>query len=259
MTDLFLNAGFGEPIGDKPLDEIANMGFVGVRQDYVRRRGRQLVQEFAAHNDIRPIFLIGGGKTKSNPDAIERAASECAHYCHRYQLFERPRKPIFEIINEPNLSPYYADHPIREFALAVNRSFIAVRSYDHDALVFAGGVSNTDETSLNYLERAVFYMHESIGIAFHSYHTTAPPEEPHEPFASREAEMQRLLSITRDRFLALTELGRHTAPQKRGFWCFSKKYQETDADVAQYLMGNQVLCQVHGLDCRVPASGRPKS
>ncbi len=110
-----------------------------------------------------------------------------------------------------------------------------MRSYDHDALVFAGGVSNTDETSLNYLERAVFYMHESIGIAFHSYHTTAPPEEPHEPFASREAEMQRLLSITRDRFLALTELGRHTAPQKRGFWCFSKKYQETDADVAQYL------------------------
>ena len=233
-TDLLLNQGFGELIGDAAFDETANEGFVGIRQDIPGHNTRDLVQEFVLHDEMTPIFLIGPGKTDRPPGDIARIAGECAGYCHEYKLFERSARPIFEIVNEPNLAPYYEEQPVF-YARAVNKALMAIRAYHADALVLAGGVGNTDDYSLSYLERAAAYFMDEVGIGFHSYHTKAPPQKPHKGFPNRHAEMIRLRSIAGDRVLALTELGRHTASQTSGCWPFKKGYRESDEDVARYL------------------------
>jgi hypothetical protein len=224
-TDLFLNAGFGELLGDINLVDIANMGFVGVRQDYVRTHGQDLVAEFAMV-ELQPIFLIGPGKTKDDPRVISMAARECAEHCATYSI-----RAYIEIINEPNLSPRYEDD-WRDYTNAVNQSFQAIRAVDPDVVVLAGGVLCTNEHDFDYFERASAYLEPGIGLAFHTYHCEAPPDKPHKGFPNRNAEMVRLKNAARDRLLVCTEIGRHTATQKTGHWPCKKTYQESDDDVA---------------------------
>lgn len=227
-TDLFLNAGFSELLGPLNMTDIANMGFVGVRQDYVRTHGQDLVAEFATA-ELEPIFLIGPGKTKDDPRVISMAAQECAEHCKTYSL-----RAYIEIINEPNLSPRYEDN-YRDYANAVNQSFRAIRTVNPDVVVLAGGVLCTCDRDFEYFERASAYLEPEIGLAFHTYHCEGPPHKPHKGFPNRHSEMVRIKKAARDRLLVCTEIGRHTAPQKTGRWPCKKTYQETDDVVATHL------------------------
>lgn len=234
MADLGLNAGFGFTVGTNPLDEIANMGFVRVRQDYVRSRGPDLVQEFVL-TELQPLFLIAGGKTMLSPELIAQAAGECAHLCKRHRLFDRASlRPAFEIVNEPNLSKRYKKDPLA-FAQTVNLSRHAIRKHDPTALILSGGVLCTARRDFKYLEKAVGNLLPDIGVAFHSYHERHPPQKAHKGFKTRAAEIRRIKGIVDGRFLACTEIGRHSAPQTRGWLCFKKGYREDWETVAKHL------------------------
>ena len=56
----FLNAGFGEVLGEAWLNRISELGFAGVRTD-ILKNWRPVVDELGRFEKLSPIFLFGGG------------------------------------------------------------------------------------------------------------------------------------------------------------------------------------------------------
>ena len=116
--DLYLNAGFGEPLGKETLDLIRSLGFVGVRQDIPNDDAnamRPLVREVADAGLIG-IFLIGAevvnGKAigsahvNEQPHVIIRRGEMLAHL-----MMEENASGVIEVVNEPDLSIYEGKPP----------------------------------------------------------------------------------------------------------------------------------------------------
>lgn len=240
---LFLNAGFGEPIGVEALDLIRRLGFSGVRQDVVKGDvAEALCQELGA-STLTPILLVGGGKMRvdrtdgASPEAIIELARHVAIQAERCGLFDREFPAAIELGNEPDTfdTQQYHNRPDL-FARVVREGAAAIRQLSTRAVVVSGGVGNTSDFNLDYLSRAIaFGLPDDCAIGYHCYRTTATPGTPHKRFRSRDEEFTRLRQVVGSRPIWCTEVGWHTAPStvKTG-WFSKKKIRFSDEQVAAF-------------------------
>jgi hypothetical protein len=231
---LYLNAGFGEPLGHELLRTIADRGFAGIRQDIPTPNAvRPLINEIAMAG-IHAILLVNGGKMDQPPEQVPGLAANVARLVRRLGIENRV---AIEVGNEPDASPHYANNPER-FAHLVHASHAKIRTESRWVQIITGGVTTTSNEALNYLAATVdFGIPEDCTIGYHSYRTTREPEWAHKGFPSREAEFATLKEIADRRPIANTEIGWHTAPSviRYGCWGLRKKtVQFSDEQVADF-------------------------
>jgi hypothetical protein len=239
---LFLNAGFGEPLGVEFLRALPARGFAGIRQDVPDpESARGLCREIAA-SGIQAVLLIAGGRMDSggraaSPAEIAALARDVAALGRELGLFAGAFPSAIEIGNEPDGAVRYADDP-GLFAEAVRLSRDAVREIAPGAPVIVGGISTTSRDGLGYLARAAAAgLPEDTAVGYHTYRTTQEPEAPLRGFPSRSAEFERLKQIAGRRPVWCTEAGWHTAVSyvPDGLWgLLKRKVQYTDDQVADF-------------------------
>lgn len=232
---LYLNAGFGEPLGVQFLKTLPRRGFVGIRQDIPNSAVAEPLLREIADAHLHPVLLIGGGKMNSSPSTIAMLAEYVALIAQRLGL--TGRKPALEIGNEPDIAPGYADHP-EQFAEAVCLAHERVQAVSDRFLVVTGGISTTGRANLDYLKRAIEYgLPEDVVIGYHTYRTTRQPQEPLKGFLSRDAEFAELKRIAGGREIWNTEIGWHTAQSTIRFGPMKmckRKIQFSDEQVADF-------------------------
>lgn len=237
---VFLNAGFGEPLGSANLASINGLQFKGVRQDvYTVESVARLVGEFEA-SPLAPLFVVDyAGYTAEIAQEIVRVAS---HMLHDYAV---------EIGNELNI-PYPTRGPVdpKVYSHAFAEIEAACRRIDSYAKVITAGINTTDAKGMEWLEQAVRYAGGTAIIGFHSYRQDQypDPEAPQKGYRSREAEFVDLKRAAGPRRIWNTEIGWHTAPRTKGFWPFRRSFRLTDTEVANYLTREISINKRYGVE-----------
>lgn len=239
---LFVNAGFGEPLGVEFLRTLAGHGLAGIRQDMPNpEAARRLCEEIAAAG-IQAVLLVAGGQMGSNgrhtpPAEISALARTVGAIGLELGLFAGEFPSAIEIGNEPDNAFTYADRP-EMFAEAVRQSHDAVRGVAPQAPLIIGGIKATSREGLGYLRRAVAAgLPQDCMVGYHTYRTTQQPEAPMPGFASRAAEFQLLRETAGPRPIWCTETGWHTAPSvvPSGLGgVLKRRVRYTDAQVADF-------------------------
>ncbi len=254
---LFINAGFGEPIGAPTLDWIRHVGFEGVRQDIPSRDlAEPLCAEFAP-SPLTPIFLVGGGKMGieepgTHPDELADIAYHVAVQAQRHGLFDRASPAAIELGNEPDVEKarYRVRH--EQFAQLVRGGVARIREVSSRAIVISGGIANTDRRGLTYLELAMRDgFPDDCVIGYHSYRTTTTPETAHKTFDSRDEEFAQLRSLAGNRSIWCTECGWHTAPStvRTGLFGLGRRQVRfTDEQVADFFEREANLHAANGAE-----------
>jgi hypothetical protein len=249
---LYLSAGFGDAIGAETLDWIRTLGFAGVRRDVRPDNAGDFCGEFVG-TSLSPLFLVAGGQMADDgeaigPAALAERAAQVASVVNDLGLFDTHGAAI-ELGNEPDIAvPLYQSEPGR-FAEAVAEGARRIRDINLNATVVSGGIGNTNRRGLNYLRRAIERgIPEDVIIGYHAYHTTVPAQTPHEGFASRDDEFERLKSVTGSRRLWCTEVGWHTAPSWKPILWWKRRVQFNDEQVAEFTDYEVRLHQRHGAE-----------
>ena len=254
---LYLNAGFGDPIGDATLAEIRRLGFTGVRQDFQKPddpfnddHKRRLAEELAASQAPAILLVIGGKMGRDGNilplDEVARLCESAARIANAAGLFDFPVPAVIEIGNEPDIAYGYEPNPAA-FAELMRVGTEAVHAVRGDISVVSGGIATTNQRGLRYLERAAEHgLPKDIAIGYHTYRTTVPPEKAHSGFRNRDAEMTRLKRVAAGRPIWCTEAGWHTAKSQPSGWKFWKKVQFTDAQVADFVEREAAFNAKHG-------------
>jgi hypothetical protein len=244
----YLNAGFGQPLGSD-LGLIRRFGFEGVRQDLPPGKELALIREFAPGQpggELRPLFLVNGGKMLEDPEAAGGRATQVA-----LMMYELGVKGEIEIGNEPNIArePYRSNPRLLATSIQVAWDVMQRDRRIRDTRLVIGGIMNTDEGGLAYLEALLSTgVPGPVIIGFHTYRTTTTPHKPSKGFSSRSAEFHRLQALAGGRRLWNTEIGWHTAPSKVGCWPFTKKVQWSDAEVYDHLMDEASYNEAAGVE-----------
>lgn len=231
---LFLNAGFGSPLGKLTLDAIAGFGWAGIRQDVSTSYPHEidaLVSEFAGHV-LEPLFLVGSDN--ATLDVVVLRAKYVRDACQLYGL-----PCVIEVTNEPDASAMYKDRP-QYYADVVRAVASELRS---TARVIAGGMCSTSKRSLAYLDMAEIGLPLDCTIGIHTYRSTKP-DEPLPGYSSRDDEMATLIAIADGRPIWGTEVGWHDA--KRSWWPCSKRL--TEEQVLSNLLGENECCARAGFE-----------
>lgn len=255
---LYLNAGFGDPLGADTLRQIETLGFSGIRQDIpTGERTEELCRDLASSR-LSPILLVAGGKMGvvspgMRPQDIVELARHVAIHADRVGLFEREPPAAIELGNEPDIEKSrYRNRPDL-FSEVVREGAAAIRTVSRRAVIVSGGIANTDERGLEYLRRAMAYgFPDDCVIGYHSYRTTTTPDRPHRGFRTRDAEFAALKDLAGSRPIWCTEVGWHTAPSTVAviswlpFW--RRRVQYTDAQVADFFEQEVEIHRRNGSD-----------
>lgn len=253
---LYLNAGFGDPLGAATLQQLQDLGFSGVRQDIpTGERTEALCRDLAA-GQLTPILLVAGGRMGvvspgMRPQDIVDLARHVAIHAERAGLFDREIPAAIELGNEPDIEKSrYRNRPDL-FSEVVREAAAAIRRVSTRAVIVSGGIANTDERGLEYLRRAMVHgFPDDCAIGYHSYRTTATPDKAHRGFSSRDAEFAALKALAGHRPIWCTEVGWHTAPSTVAvvswlpFW--RRKVQYSDAQVADFFEQEVEIHRRHG-------------
>lgn len=226
----YLNAGFGDPIGIADLLLIQQLGFYGVRQDLPEGREEVLIREFADPRvRLRPLFIVNGGKMPYGPEHAGTYAVRVAQ-----EMRVQGVSGEIEIGNEPNISHNtYRDKP-SDLTLSVVTAFNIMQ--DHglaDTKLVVGGIMNTDKRGLAYLHEVMKGMPAKVIVGYHTYRQHDKPSKPSKGFATRGAEFRALNDIVAGREIWNTEIGWHTAKEKKH--CWSRKTGLSDEEVFERL------------------------
>jgi hypothetical protein len=84
---------------------------------------------------------------------------------------------------------------------------------------------------------------DDVIVGFHRYPRGMDPAKPHRRFRSREAEWEALIELARQRPVACTEFGHHTAP--RPYRIFFRK-RVSDAEAADHVEYDLDFFERHG-------------
>jgi len=210
LRQVFLNAGFGEPLPELDRSWIRGREFHGVRSDYGPR-----VLEALYFTPFQPL-IIASDRERSHEYVSDRVAAVCREARSLGYLHHRPYPtPVIEPMNEPDLDPYWASRPAALADLvwecwqtASKRRFSGIR-------IVAPGISNLNERGLNYLERMMAAgIPDDVAIGFHRYPPGNDATEPHDGFKDRWAEVAELRRLAGKRKLWLTETGWTAGPRK---------------------------------------------
>lgn len=125
-----------------------------------------------------------------------------------------------EIGNEPNI----AEEPYRSNPAALTRSILTawnVMQKDRrikDTRLVVGGIMNTDKGGQAYLEEVLRGLPGQVIVGYHTYRQWDKPAKPSKGYRTREEEFGHLIDIAGGRELWNTEIGWHTAKEKKHFW-----------------------------------------
>lgn len=231
MFPLYLNCGFGRPIGDELLDQVLELGFDGVRQDVPddHPAAEAVLGELAARPDVKVILLVAGGHmTRNHPRAGGAAWKEgelIAHVndvCQKLQdfgFFARPdsQLPTLEIGNEPDLADKAWKKNADELARTFRHCYDVVRKYSQAAPVLTPSISNLNGRGFDYLEDMLREgLPSAAQVAVHRYPNGPSVEIPHEGFRSRGDEVSKLLRLAGGRPIWITETGMREGPHGKG-------------------------------------------
>lgn len=227
----YLNAGFGSPLGPDMLSQIHGLGFHGVRQDLPPGRELELIDEFApGSSGLRPLFLVNGGKMDEEPEPAGGRASEVA-----LMMYELGVSGEIELGNEPNIArDRYSKDP-GALALSIRTAWNVMQKDRRirDTKLVVGGIMNTDRGGLHYLEECLRGVPPGVVVGFHTYRQHTTPDKPSKGFRTRADEFDRLQDIAAGRELWNTEIGWHTAKEKKH--CWSRPKGLTDEEVFRRL------------------------
>ena len=238
---VYLNAGFGEPLGEKVMSDVAGFGFNGIRQDIPDHHDDAWrVIEDMLQLKGRPIFLIGGGEIRrSHPKKHGEPwpLDDFLSHVHDTMVklrdlgwFQRPF--AIEIGNEPDICKNHWQDP-REFAFLVNRSYKIIQEIHSGCTVISGGVSNLHENGIDFTRKLVSTLHPDIELGVHRYPPALDEMEPH--FGSnRWAEVTALKNAIGGRPFWVTETGRSRFHVKKFLW-IKKTVRVSEKVVAKHI------------------------
>lgn len=264
---VYLNAGFGDQLGDSTLGWIRDHGFSGIRQEVKQGDHARALLEEIDQSQLDALILVGGGFMDwISFEHTIGLARHVAIVANELGLVGSQRFAI-EIGNEPDNSKADYKHAPALFARLVRECAASVWEAVPGATVISGGVMNTHEKALEYLEdasRAGFP--DGCHIGYHSYHTTTSPEKAHPGFRTRAHEFYRLREIVAGRPMWCTEVGWHTYPSQVPAKLLPKRFWQTvhfnDDQVADFTEqelrlhrdAGAVCCAVFQLNDHDPAS-----
>jgi hypothetical protein len=210
----WINAGFGNVLGKVWLDKIHNLGFAGIRTD-IDIRWKLVVDELGMYNKLSPVFLFGGGYMEgwTKDDFISYTTLVARHIIENGYFDDTT--VYFEIGNEPDI----AVREWRENPKWLNTTFWecyqAVKSIDKGIEIVTGGVSNLTQNALKWQEDFLLdKIPQNAIVGFHRYPNKYSITKPHDGFATREHEWNRLKSLTGEHRLFCTETGLSMGPYR---------------------------------------------
>jgi hypothetical protein len=218
MYPTYLQAGFSELLGNKFLERIAALGFTGIRHDLGGSLSNvlTLVKELGEFEVLSPIFLFGGGYIDGwTPERFFTHTTQVAKMIKLNGYFQGV--PVyFELGNEPDIAvPQWRQNP-KHLADTFWECYQAVKSIHGDIQMVTGGISNLNARGLDWLEEYLLAgVPAKAIVGFHRYPNGHTVETPHDGFASREHEMNRLASLAEGRKLLCTEAGVSQGPYKQ--------------------------------------------
>ena len=238
----YLNAGFGEMLGEDWLNKISNIGFAGIRTDITSAHKESVLKELGEFKKLSPIFLFGGGHMEGWTP--ERFVEEVTWGARRItdEGYFTDTTVYFEIGNEPNIAEaYWRQNPAR-----LNDTYWdcyhAAKSINSKIEVITGGIHNLTHEALDWLDEFMSTPIPDGGIVgFHRYPNGIDPAKAHKGFQSRAHEFNRLQALAGGHKLFCTETGMTQGPHgiKRSFplcWLKQDVYitQEEQAKAAAF-------------------------
>lgn len=224
-----LNAGFGLPLGQGLIRQLADLGVETVRQDVPEGDLSEIVGEWGG-NPIRPIFLLHD--IARNEPLLDLALPRLG-----------PDSFDVEVFNEP---PGLDHVSFEQYVAGVNAVHRDCRARGFAGRVIAGAQANLSASCLDWTRRAVPMFPPDVDIAYHRY-SPAPQEwsKPWPPFVDREDELNELHLLADGRDLCCTEFGAHTATEQTGYLWWKRTYQLTDEQVHDYALDELRLLAAH--------------
>jgi hypothetical protein len=240
--DAYLNAGFGEPLGQSRLKKIHELGFVGIRTGPVfgMLNNVDIVIDELEASELYPLFLFGDGYMDGwTPELFYEMTTHVARRIKRENLFEG--RPIyFEIGNEPDIAvPLWRQSP-KYLADTFWECYRYTKAICGRIELITGGISNLHENGLDWLSEFMEgLVQDSAIIGFHRYPNGADMTTPHDGFPSREHEWNKLRSLAGGRRLFCTETGMSTGPHResKGFplcWLHNNVYMDSKAQAEAF-------------------------
>ena len=237
---IFLQAGFGIPIGAETLDLIQALGFAGIRQgiDGLPSVVDQVLGEFRG----RPLgALLTVGVDGVDPATVVHRAAYAAREAQRLRL------PDFaiEVGNEPDASQSYRGLP-----LAWGHLVRQVAEALPGVHVVSGGITSTSVQGLNYLRSALAEIPSSVTIGIHTYRS-GPPDKPLPGYLTRGEEFTVLRGMVGARRVWCTEVGWSDFEKHGGLipaWCGRRL---SPSEVAANLRREFELCAAAGCEVGV--------
>lgn len=246
---VYINAGFGRPVGGSTLGWLGGLGCAGIRQDIPwgipSVALKPLLAEIAKANG-EAVLIVGGWMvwnggghiapdfregSMPSPSAVAQLARQVAVIARNLGL-----RCIIDIGNEPNITAAFQNDASR-YADTVRRAAIAVWEVDKSIPVAAGSIHDLTTRSREYLKDVLNCgISEKTILAVHPYRMGNRPWAPFSGFDGIGHAVDWLKSIWPGEF-AVSECGWHTAPrtEKVGFLGLCRKrVQWTDSDVAGF-------------------------
>lgn len=202
MMDLYLNAGFGRPLGMAMLAQIEEYGFDGVRQDVPSAaRAEDLLPELAAFAPMKSVLLLSKDEDTgvwcfTNPEAVYTITEGAVD-------IGIAKRSAVEMGNE--LDDKWK--PL-EYAEAFIEAYHAVRRASAHMPVITAGIRATRRECIAWVGQvtATPGFPEDAVIGYHTYRD-GDPAEPNRGYSSRMAEFADLEEAARGRVLFNTEIG----------------------------------------------------
>ena len=201
--------------GDPWLDRFIALGLTGIRTDIEPEIHEASVDALGKHEALSPLFLFGGGNISGwDRDLFESMTCAVAKKIKREGYFKNV--PIyFEIGNEPDIAIEQWREDPEALADTYWECYRLVKSIHNKIEVITGGISNLNERGLDYLEDfMVAKVPNNTIVGFHRYPNGPDMNNPHDGFASRESEMNRLQVLSEGHRLFCTETGFSEGPYK---------------------------------------------
>ena len=193
--DLYLTAGFGEPLGSETLALIRRLGFCGIKQDLPDAVHQDAVwRELETESWLKAILL-------AKPVHIDQL-SAVVHEMRTRGLVQRT---AVEVIGEPDTND--------QTAPGLHAALMRVLAITYPDITWVlGGVSGLHKRGVEFLKAtmAAGVPHEVV-VSVHPYRTTRTPDDPFY-FRTRADEFAWLKTIADGRRIWSTECGWHTAP-----------------------------------------------
>ena len=250
---LYLNLGYiptpGSSIGRELLDQIAALGFHGIRQDLPDDHDlcRQLLEELAGYERLHPLFLIAGGRmTRDHPraggpawtrESLRQHAEDVCRKLDELDYFDRPDPPALEIGNEPDIGvALWKDNP-KLLGETFAECYATVRGFTQRSVVLTPSVSNLNQRGLAYLRKMLARgLPTGATVAVHRYPNGRDPTNPHLGFETRDKEIEELVRLVETADVWVTETGRTEGPDRvRQLFLPDLEFRMTEEEVSAYM------------------------